>query len=68
MAYLAPYYRNVIHTVCARMVTPLGKPFPLTTSNGGVGGSVLGGRYRVYVGAVAQAPQNSWVMSICNIG
>ena len=50
------------------MLAPLGKPFPLTTSNGGVGGSVLGGRYRVYVGAVAQAPQNSWVISNCNIG
>ena len=59
-------YRNTNHIDHGQNVGSLAKTLP-KKRNAEVG-LVPGGKYRVYVGADAQAPQNSWVIFDCNFG
>ena len=57
-------YRNTNHIDYGQNVGSLAKT-PPKKRNAEVG-LVPGGKYRVYVGADAQAPQNSWVIFVYN--
>ena len=59
-------YRNTNHIDYGQNVGSLAKT-PPKKRNAEVG-LVPGGKYRVYVGADAQAPQNSWVIFVYNFG